>query len=116
MSAFFTKQKMKRSRISPFVDALTGFKNKEKTEMPVFDGFSLDKDLKGEIIDVTLAPNESKVIPHGLRAIPLYRLILRQTGNGVVTDVNDYWTERTLGLKNNSGTDTVVLKIKIFPG
>lgn len=79
------------------------------------DGFSLEKDIIGEIIKVTLAPNESKIIPHGLRAIPLYRLILRQTGNAVITDVDQYWTDKTIGLLNNSA-NAVVLIIKLLPG
>lgn len=79
------------------------------------EGFSLENDVKGEIIDVTLAPNESKIIPHGLRAIPQYRLILRQTGSAVITDVNEYWTDKTIGLLNNSAA-TVVLKIKLLLG
>jgi hypothetical protein len=78
-------------------------------------GISLEKSVGGEIIEVTLAPNESKIISHGLRSIPQYRLILRQTGNAVVTDIDEDWTKETIGLKNNSGTDTVVLTIKLLP-
>lgn len=77
------------------------------------DGFSLDNDVNGEIIVVTLAPNESKIISHGLRIIPKYRMILRQTGNAVITDVDASWTDKTIGLLNNSAV-TVVLTIKIF--
>jgi hypothetical protein len=79
-------------------------------------GISLEKSIRGEIIEVTLAPNESKIISHGLKAIPQYRLILRQTGNAVITDVDEHWNKKTIGLKNNSGTDTVVLTIKLLPG
>lgn len=79
------------------------------------DGFSLESDIKGEILTVLLAPNETKIMPHGLRTTPLYRLILRQTGNGVVTDVDVAWTEQTVGFKNESA-NSLVLKIKIFPG
>jgi len=79
----------------------------------IMDGIYLDKDIKGEILSIVLAPNESKIISHGLRAIPQYRIILRQTGNAVITDVNASWTDRTIGLKNNSGTDTVNLTIKL---
>lgn len=87
----------------------------DKSKAVALEGFSLDKDIKGAIIEVTLAPNESKIISHGLRAIPQYRLILRQTGNGVITDVDKYWTNKTIGLKNN-GSETVVLTIKISLG
>ena len=78
-------------------------------------GFSLENDIKGSIIDVSLAPNESKIIPHGLRVIPKYRMILRQTGNAVITDVNAAWTEYTIGLKNESA-NAVTLTIKLLPG
>lgn len=79
------------------------------------DGFSLEKDLKGDIINVSLAPNESKLIPHGLRAIPKYRIILRQTGNAVITDIDILWTEFTIGLKNESA-NAVTLTLKLLPG
>lgn len=103
---------------SPFKDMFSqmeGILTGKKPSEPVFDGFSLDKDIKGEIIFLELAPNESKVIPHGLRSIPQYRIILRQTGNAVITDVDADWTEKTIGLLNNSA-NAVVLTIKLLPG
>lgn len=72
-------------------------------------GFSLEKDIKGEIIEATLAPNETKIIPHGLRAIPKFRLILRQTGNGVITDVDDKWTDKAIGLRNNGAVSVKII-------
>lgn len=88
---------------------------KDRINEMLRDGFLLDKDIKGEILSVTLAPNETKLIPHGLRAIPQYRLILRQTGNAVITDVDALWTEYTIGLKNESANE-VKLTIKVLPG
>lgn len=79
------------------------------------DGILLDKDVKGEILYITLAPNETKAFTHGLRAIPQYRIILRKTGAGEVTDVNSLWTEFTIGLKNE-GANTVVMILKLLPG
>lgn len=79
------------------------------------DGFSLENDLVGDIIYISLAPNETKIIPHGLRILPKYRLILRQTGNAVITDVDALWTEATIGLKNESA-NAVTLTIKLLPG
>lgn len=77
------------------------------------DGISLKYGLSGEIITVTFAPNESKIVNHGLGRKPSYRLILRQTGNAVITDVDSAWTEKTVGLLNNSA-NTVVITIKLF--
>lgn len=79
------------------------------------DGFLLDKDIKGEILYVSLAPNESKAFPHGLRVIPLYRIILRKSGAGEVTDIDILWTEFTVGFKNESA-NAVNMIIKLLPG
>lgn len=79
------------------------------------DGILLEKDINGEILYITLAPNETKIIPHGLRVIPKFRLILRKTGAGEVTDVDTAWTEHTIGLKNE-GANIVVLVIKLLQG
>lgn len=79
------------------------------------DGILLEKDIKGEILYVTLAPNETKIIPHGLRVLPLYRIFLRKSGAGEVTDVDILWTDKTIGLKNE-GANTVYLVLKLFPG
>ncbi len=88
---------------------------RERVNDILVEGFLLDKGTNGEIIELTLAPNESKIIPHGLRGIPLYRLILRQTGNGIVTDLNSAWTERSVGFTNESANE-LVLTIKLFRG
>jgi hypothetical protein len=81
----------------------------------LMDGFDLENDLNGEILYLSLAPNESKIIPHGLRVIPKFRIILRQTGNAVITDIDAAWTEFTIGLKNESA-NAVTLTIKLLPG
>ena len=109
------RQQRKSTGLSDVLKDLFGDKFGTKKTPPVLDGFSLDNDIKGEIIEVTLAPNESKIISHGLRAIPKYRLILRQTGNAVITDVNSAWTDRTIGLLNNS-SNSVVLTLKLMQG
>lgn len=77
------------------------------------DGISLKNGLSGEILTVTFAPNESKIVNHGLGRIPSYRLILRQTGNAVITDVDSAWTDKTVGFLNNSA-NTVTITVKLF--
>jgi hypothetical protein len=79
----------------------------------IADGLSLKNGLAGEIIDLTFAPNEQKILSHGLGAIPKYRLILRQTGNGLITDISNLWTDKTVGFLNNSA-NTVTITIKLF--
>ena len=77
------------------------------------DGLSLKKGLSGEIIQLTFAPNESKIVNHGLRNKPKYRLILKQVGNAVITDVDAAWTDKTVGFLNNSA-NAVTITIKLM--
>jgi len=76
-------------------------------------GISLKNGIGGEILELQFAPNESLIVNHGLGKIPSYRLILRQTGNAVITDVNSAWTNKTVGFLNNSA-NTVTLTIKLM--
>jgi hypothetical protein len=62
--------------------------------------------------NVSINPSESARIQHFLGVIPKWRVILRQTGNGVVTDVNTEWNETYITLKNN-GTEVVVISVFI---
>jgi len=54
-------------------------------------------------------------IQHYLGVMPKWRIILRQTGNGVITDVNSTpsdWNDKIISLKNN-GAETVILTVFI---
>lgn len=64
------------------------------------------------ILEVSFNPNESKVFSHTLGRIPTQRIILRQTGNGVITDVNPDWNKETVGFRNN-GTVAVTATIAL---
>ena len=77
------------------------------------DGLSLKKHLGGEIIEITFAANETKIVPHRLGRIPAFRLVLRQSGNGLITDVDSAWTDKTVGFINNSA-NAVQITAKIL--
>jgi hypothetical protein len=77
------------------------------------DGLSLKKHLGGEIIEITFAANETKTVSHRLGKIPAYRLILRQSGNGLITDLDSAWTDKTVGFINNSA-NAVSITVKIM--
>ena len=51
---------------------------------------------------------DTQKIPHFLGVTPKYRIILRQTGNGVITDVNSLWNSTTIGLKNNGSVEVTI--------
>jgi hypothetical protein len=66
----------------------------------------------GQIIEVSFSAGENKVIPHKLGKSPKYRIILRQEGNGVLSDTPSGWNEFQIQIKNNgavSVTATIML-------
>lgn len=62
--------------------------------------FSLDN-FDGQIISATWTAGEDKVLPHKLGKKPNYRIILRQEGNGVLSDTPSGWNEFQVKIKNN---------------
>jgi hypothetical protein len=61
--------------------------------------------------NVVLAAGTTVKIQHFLGVVPKWRIILRQTGNGVITDVNDSpsdWNDKIISLKNNGAVEVVL--------
>lgn len=61
--------------------------------------------------DLEIAAGATAQIDNLLRIVPTERYIVRQTGNGVITDGS--WDERTLRLVNN-GAVTVTISVRFF--
>lgn len=74
---------------------------------------SLTSNFDGQIIDgIEFAIGEEKVITHKLGVIPKFRIILRQEGNGVISDIPSGWNNFSIKLKNNGAvavTATIML-------
>lgn len=62
--------------------------------------------------DVNIASGNTVTIQHFLGVIPKWRIILRQTGNGVITDVPSNWNKKSIELLNN-GTEDVTISVLI---
>lgn len=62
--------------------------------------------------DIEIGSLATVKIQHFLGVIPKYRIILRQTGNGVVTDVPSEWDSKVISLKNN-GAEKVIISVLI---
>lgn len=73
---------------------------------------SLQSNFDGDIVTVTFTAGETKIIPHSLGVIPKYRIILRQEGNGVLSDIPSGWTTSSVKLINN-GAVSVTATIMI---
>ena len=66
---------------------------------------SFQNNFDGYIAEVVFAIGEEKAIQHFLGVTPKFRVILRQTGNGVLTDVTSGWNNKTITIKNNGSVE-----------
>lgn len=92
-----------RTRLNDLVDAVI-FQSSAAAIESTFNGYVAK--------DVTIGTGGTVQIQHFLGVIPKWRIILRQTGNGVITDVSSEWNTRTISLKNN-GAEDVTLSVLI---
>jgi len=73
---------------------------------------TLSENMAIDIRSVTIPASGEAVLNHSLKSLPKYRIILRQTGNGVITD-GSTWDDKKISLKNN-GAVSVTLTVGIF--
>lgn len=74
---------------------------------------SIQSNFDGYIAENVVIPIASTVkIQHFLGVKPKWRIILRQVGNGVITDIPSEWTDKFITLRNN-GAEEVTLSVFI---
>ena len=71
--------------------------------------FSIKNNTDSQLLKITFAAGERKKIAHSLGVVPLYRIILRQEGNGVISDIPSGWTKNTIELINNGAVSVTVI-------
>jgi len=70
---------------------------------------SIQSNFDGYIAEnVVISSGATVKIQHFLGVKPKWRIILRQTGNGVITDIPSEWTDKVISLKNNGGEEVVL--------
>lgn len=70
------------------------------------------ENFSGEIMeDLHIPAGETAYFPHTLRTVPNYRIILRQEGNGLITDGER--SNSSIALTNNSTTEDVTISVFI---
>jgi hypothetical protein len=75
---------------------------------------SLQSNFNCYIAKVTLAAagdsagRDTQVVQHFLGVVPKYRIILRQEGNGVITDIPSGWTSDVVTLYNNGAVEVSI--------
>lgn len=76
---------------------------------------SLSQNFDGQMLEnVEFAAGEDKEIYHKLGIRPKYRIILRQEGNGVLSDTPSGWNKYKIQIKNNgaSSVKATILLVK----
>lgn len=76
------------------------------------DGMDIEKLIGGQIIEVDFIASETKKISHNMRKIPRGKLVIKQIGNGVITD-GDPWDDKSIILVNNTSS-AIKLTIILF--
>lgn len=62
--------------------------------------------LDGEIITTTIPASGTLRVPHKLGIVPKYKILLKQVGGGLVTDIE--FTRNYVELSNAGGTDAEI--------
>jgi hypothetical protein len=72
---------------------------------------SLQSNFDGQVISVEIPATTNLRISHRLGVVPKYRIILRQEGNGLLTDIPLEWSDKFITIRNNGA---VVVKATII--
>lgn len=62
---------------------------------------TLGDNMSAHPITATIPAGVEIKISHGLKTVPRYRIIVRQRGNGLITDGEEAWTDTYVTFKNN---------------
>lgn len=66
---------------------------------------SLQSNFNCYVAEVTLPATSQVSVQHFLGVVPKYRIILRQVGNGVISDIPSGWTSDVITLYNNGAVE-----------
>jgi hypothetical protein len=85
--------------IASFNELVTSYNyfNKSISLQSNFDGYIAE--------NIVFAIGEEVKIQHFLGIKPKWRIILKQVGNGVLTDIPSEWDDKTITLKNNGAVE-----------
>lgn len=62
---------------------------------------SLKDNFDGDMVSVAFSAGETKTIPHKLGKVPGGRIIIKQEGNGVLSDIPSGWNSKSIQMINN---------------
>lgn len=95
---------------------MTEIQDKLNYFMKEFSNFSktlsFQNNFDGYIASVTFPASSTVQIQHFLGVTPKWRVVLKQEGNGVLSDISSGWDDTFITMKNN-GTEVVTASILI---
>ena len=90
---------------SPIEKVIEEHNNVVKLLNFVLKALSFQSNFNGYIASVKIPATSSIKIQHFLGVIPKYRIILRQEGNGVISDIPSGWNTEFITLQNNGSVE-----------
>lgn len=66
---------------------------------------SFQSNFDGYVTNVTLPATSNVAVQHFLGVTPKFRVILRQEGNGVISDIPSGWDDKVITLRNNGSVE-----------
>lgn len=98
---------------SEIADVIFEYNEMVKRMSSLFKSLSLQSNFDCQIIDVSIPATTDFRIYHRLGIVPKFRLILRQEGNGLLTDIPLQWNDNFVTIRNN-GAVTVNATIALI--
>ena len=93
---------------SPIEKVIEEHNNVVKLLNFVLKAMSFSANFNGYIASVAIPATSELRIQHFLGVIPKYRIILKQEGNGVISDITSGWTTEYITLYNNGSVEVKI--------
>ena len=75
---------------------------------------TFDENINCQVKVIGSIPANTEIkVSHSLKVVPKYKIILRKSGNAIISDGAERWTETYITLKNESGNEITNLTVAI---
>jgi len=77
--------------------------------LTAFNKLTFEDNFGAEVRSAAIEAGQEVRIPHALKRLPKYRILLRQDdANALITDGAEAWSDKFITLKNQGAADTIV--------
>lgn len=86
-------------------DVIFEYNEMVKQVSTLFRSLSLQSNFDCQILDMAIPATTSQKLYHRLGIVPKFRIILRQEGNGLLTDIPLEWNDKYVTIRNNGSVE-----------